>query len=310
MQGLPVTSQRIKAEARRLGFFACGVAKAGRVSFAEEVALTNWLQAGRHGVMGYMARNVDKRIDPRRLMPGVKSIVCVAMNYAPENQHGTASYQFADYALGKDYHDVVKRRLRQLAESLGLSRYRAFCDSAPVLERYWAVQAGLGWTGRNRQLIIPHAGPKCFLGELFLDVELECDAPMQSRCGRCRRCIDACPTKALTPTPSGETQLDARRCISYHTIENHGDIPPSVARRLGNRVYGCDACQDACPWNRFARPTAEAEFKPADAFLRMAKDDWRRLTEDEFRRLFKGSAVKRAKYQGLMRNIRAVEDNR
>jgi len=313
-----LSSNRIKAEARDLGFFACGIAKAGRVDAGTEETLKRWLGKGRHAGMAYMADNTDKRLDPRLLMEGVRSIVCVAMSYAPARRLPEDGLQFADYALGKDYHFIVKDRLRLLAERLGLRSYRVFCDSAPVLERYWAAKAGLGWGGRNHQLIIPHAGSMFFLGELLIGEEVEYDRPVRSRCGKCRACIDACPTGALKEetstahdggTEQCRTGFDAGLCLSYLTIENRGEIPRSAARKMGNTVYGCDRCQKACPWNRFAVPTDEPLLQPGDELLGMTNDKWSRLTPDDYRRIFKGSAVKRVKYEGLMRNIRAVNDN-
>lgn len=300
-------TQQIKAEAERLGFFACGVAKAEAVDPETAAAVRRWIDGGGHASMQYMANHTDMRLDPRLLMPGVRSIVCVAMSYAPARRIPEGQYQIAAYAYGHDYHDIVKQRLHSLAATMGMENYRAFCDSAPVLERYWAVRAGLGWTGRNHQLIIPGAGSMFFLGELFTDLELDCDTPMPSRCGLCRRCVDACPTGALAmpeegcPTPP----FDAARCISYQTIENRGDIPHDITSRMGDTIYGCDRCQQACPWNSHAPATTEPMLQPREELLAMRREDWQQLTEEDYRRLFKGSAVKRAKYAGLMRNIHA-----
>ena len=249
--------------------------------------------------MGYMAHNIDKRLDPCLLMPGVKSIVCVALNYAPAERMPEGELQFAAYALGQDYHDIVKSRLHALAARLNITAYRAFCDTAPVLERYWAAQAGLGWLGRNHQLIIPHAGSMFFLGELFLDIELDYDKPMPSRCGTCHACIEACPTSALC----SDGTFRSSSCLSYLTIENRSNIPPEHADKMGNTVYGCDRCQDTCPHNRFAMPTTESQLHPKPELLQMKRADWQQLTVEQYRSLFKGSAVKRAKYEGLMRNI-------
>lgn len=298
-------SLKIKAEAKNLGFFACGIAKADAVDQNVVTSYKKWIGEGGHATMAYLENYPDKRFDPRLLMDGLKSIVSVALNYAPANTLPEGEPQFAAYALGKDYHDVVKNKLRQLAETLGFDEYRAFCDSAPVLERYWAVKAGLGWTGRNHQLIIPHAGSMFFLGELFLPVELEYDEPMPSRCGKCHACVDACPTHALSfvDGSSVATKFDARSCLSYQTIENRGDIPTDLSEKMGDTIYGCDRCQTACPWNRFSQPNDTPELQPTDELLHMKREDWLSLTEDDYRRLFKGSAVKRAKYSGLMRNI-------
>lgn len=300
-----LSSKQIKAEAHALGFFACGVAKAEPVDAVHAASFNRWLDNGGHAGMEYMARNADKRLDPQQLMPGVKSIVCVALNYAPAKRMPQGEPQIAAYALGKDYHDIMKARLHTLAARLGITDYRAFCDTAPVLERYWAMRAGLGWLGRNRQLIIPHAGSMFFLGELFLCVELEYDGPIKQRCGTCRACIDACPTKALCH----DGTFCSSRCLSYLTIENRGDIPPAMAECMGDMFYGCDRCQDACPWNRFAMPTDDPQLQPAPELLGMTRNDWRQLTIEQYRSLFKGSAVKRAKYEGLMRNIKLVIKN-
>ena len=297
-----LSSEHIKAEAKALGFFACGVAKAEAVSPDYADKFRRWLDVGGHADMDYMARNVDKRLDPRLLMPGVKSIVCVALNYAPAERMPEGELQFAAYALGQDYHDIMKSRLHALAARLNITAYRAFCDTAPMLERYWAAQAGLGWLGRNHQLIIPHAGSMFFLGELFLDIELDYDKPMPSRCGTCHACLDACPTGALC----SDGTFRSSSCLSYLTIENRGDIPSEYADKMGCTVYGCDRCQDACPHNRFATPATEPQLHPKPELLQMKRTDWQQLTVEQYRSQFKGSAVKRTKYEGLMRNINCV----
>ncbi|MCR4852505.1 MAG: tRNA epoxyqueuosine(34) reductase QueG [Prevotella sp.] len=312
-------SNEIKAEALRLGFFACGISKARPVDDATAQQFTEWLSEGRQAGMHYMENHLDKRLDPRLLMEGLKSIVSVALNYSPQKRIPENEYQIAAYAYGQDYHDIVKQKLHQLASFIadhyptpdddnnGQSHelsYRVFSDSAPVLERYWAVQAGLGWEGRNHQLIIPNAGSMFFLGELFLNIDLDYDTPQPNRCGTCRRCIEACPTKALT-----DDGFDANRCISYQTIENRSEIPSDIADKMGNTIYGCDRCQQACPWNRFAQPTDEPLLQPRQELLQMTKEKWKNLTEEDYRRLFKGSAVKRAKFSGLTRNIKAINDH-
>lgn len=308
-------SKTIKAEAERLGFFACGIAKAEPVDKQTADSYRRWISEGRNASMGYLENNTEKRLNPLLLMPEVKSIVSLALNYTPEHTISSNEPQLASYALGKDYHDVVKDRLRKLAASMGFEpdTYRAFCDTAPVMERYWAVRAGLGWTGRNHQLIIPKAGSMFFLGELFLPVDLCYDEPMEPRCGLCHRCIDACPTHALQPAFGDDGTIksvcfDSNMCINYQTIENRGDISEEVKECLGNSIYGCDRCQNACPWNRFAKPTEVEEFRPSDELLGMTREKWLSLSEDDYRRLFKGSAVKRAKYSGLMRNIHDALD--
>jgi len=335
-------SHKIKAEALRLGFSACGIAKAEPVDAQTAQAFRQWLRQGGHATMQYMENYEDKRLDPRLLMPGVKSIICVALNYAPS--HPVKG--FANYAIGKDYHDIVKQKLYQLAQILapltpplggspnlteslpqGGGRegaFRAFSDSAPILERYWAMKAGLGFIGKNHQLIIPGMGSQFFLGELFVDIELEPDAPCRQHCGSCHRCIDACPTGALAPLtpplggspnlteslPQGgglEGAFHSSLCLSYLTIENRGAIPPEAASKMGHTFYGCDRCQQACPWNAKAIPTSEPLLQPTAELLSMNDEDWQQLSLEQYRRLFKGSAVKRAKYEGLMRNIKAIQ---
>lgn len=302
---------KIKAEASRLGFFVCGFARAEPVSEAMRRHYLGWLADGRNADMAYLGNNLDKRFDPRLLMPGVKTIVVVAQNYFPARRLPEGEPQIADYALGLDYHDIVKQKLRQLAATVGIADYRAFVDTAPVLERYWAVRAGLGWIGKNQQLIIPHAGSEFFLGELFVTVELPPDEPLPNRCGTCHRCVDACPTHALSlPATCVEgygdiTRFDARLCLSYQTIENRGELTVDAKAAMGDTFYGCDRCQRACPWNRFAKPSTEPLLQPREELLAMTRQKWGNLSEEDYRRLFKGSAVKRAKYEGLMRNIKA-----
>lgn len=310
----------IKAEALRLGFFVCGFAKAGPVTDAMRQHYLDWLAEGRNADMAYLNNNLDKRFDPRLLVPGVKTIVVVALNYFPAHRLPEGEPQIADYALGLDYHDIVKQKLRQLAANVGITDYRAFVDTAPVLERYWAVQAGLGWIGKNQQLIIPHAGSEFFLGELFIADELQPDALQPdelkpNRCGTCHRCVDACPTHAISlPAKHVEgygdiTRFDARRCLSYQTIENRGELADEAKAAMGDTFYGCDRCQRACPWNRFATPNTEPQLQPREELLAMTRQKWDNLTVEDYRRLFKGSAVKRAKYEGLMRNIDALPDD-
>ena len=305
----------IKAEAKRLGFFACGIAKAEAVEPFTADLFSQWLRLGHQASMSYMENHQDKRLDPRLLMEGVKTIVCVALNYAPARRIPPEEYQIASYAYGQDYHDIVRNKLHQLASFIKQAAipessfaYRAFSDSAPVLERYWAMKAGLGWIGRNHQLIIPHAGSMFFLGELFTNLELPADEPLQNRCGTCQRCINACPTGALSLSDTS-TSFNANLCLSYQTIENRNDIPEAIARKMGNTIYGCDRCLQVCPWNSFAHPTDEPALQPKDELLQMTKEKWKNLTEEDYRRLFKGSAVKRAKYSGLIRNIKAINDH-
>ena len=310
MEVTQIQSSQIKAEALRLGFDACGIAKAEpiRQEVAEE--FREWLRQGHHASMQYMENHLEKRLNPQLLMEGVRSIVCVALNYKPSAQQNQEGYQLAAYALGRDYHDIVKEKLHQLAayiigqwedEEQPVS-YRAFTDSAPVMERYWAMQAGIGWIGRHHQLIIPKSGSMFFLGELFLNIPLAYDQPAMSHCGNCTRCIEACPTGAL----SAEGPFRAERCLSYLTIENREEIPPEMKDKMGSTIYGCDRCQQACPWNTMGAPTREPALQPKEELMTMTREQWQHLSEEDYRRLFKGSAVKRAKYSGLMRNIQAV----
>lgn len=300
----------VKAEAARLGFHACGLSVAGPVDASHSAFFRRWLTHGHYAGMEYMAGHVDLRLNPCLLVEGTQTIVSVAMNYQPLRELPEKQPQLAWYAYGKDYHDLMRQRLRLLLESLQ-SRYgeslqgRAFCDTAPVLERYWAWRGGLGWIGRHSQLVIPRCGSAFFLGELFLNMQADCyDRPMDSKCGTCMRCVEACPMHAI-----GEADgLDAARCLSYLTIESREPlIPEEAAARMAPYFYGCDRCLRACPALRMGSPTNEEWFRPSDELLDMTEEKWNRLTVEDYRRLFKGSAVKRAKYDGLMRNINAIK---
>ena len=317
-------ASKIKAEAQRLGFFACGIAKAAPVEENVAEAYRKWLENGEEASMAYMTNYLEKRLNPALLVPGVRSIVSLAMNYAPAQQLPEGEYQLAAYALGQDYHDLMKQRLRELAVNIGApmelfhkgkkpqsadekeeTGWGVFCDTAPVLERYWAQKAGLGWVGRNHQLIIPHAGSMFFLGEVFLPFAVDVyDTPMQSRCGSCHRCIDACPTHAIIP----DEDFHADRCLSYQLIENRGELSDEAKAAMGDTIYGCDRCQTACPWNRFATPNTEPALQPKPELLSMSKEAWHNLSVEDYRRLFKGSAVKRVKFDGLKRNIDATNN--
>lgn len=304
-----IDSKALKAEALRLGFSACGIAPANPIDTSHRDFLHEWLNSGKHAEMAYMTNHFDKRCNPTLLVEGTRCVVSVALNYYPATPLTEEKYQFAWYAYGKDYHDLMREKLTALFQFIQKSDVpevngRLFCDTAPVPERYWAWRAGLGWIGKNTQLIIPHAGSTFFLGELFLNIEADVyDHPMPNRCGTCNRCLQACPTQAIKASYG----LDARRCLSYLTIENKGEIPSTISPLLGNRIYGCDECQKACPWNRFATPCLIPELQPSPEFMNMKKEDWQQLSEEKYRTLFKGSAVKRAKYSGLMRNIKKVK---
>lgn len=288
----------IKSEALRLGFTVCGIAKAGAVAADEAERYNNWIETGNNGTMQYLERNCDKRFDPTQLVEGCRSIIVVAMNYTPLQKIDG----IADYAQGKDYHYIVKGLLQELMKEInGITPTNgwAFCDSAPVLERYWATQAGLGWTGHNHQFIIPGKGSNFFLGELLVDIELEYDTPFTgNHCGNCTKCIEACPTKALT-----KEGFNARQCLSYLTIEHRGELPENIGRSMQDCFYGCDCCQAACPHNRFATPNTTPQLQPDKELTMMTKDRWLALTKPEYKALFKHSAVERCGYEQLMRNI-------
>jgi len=307
----------IKTKASELGFAACGIAKAEPVEPEVRTAYERWLSHDGFGDMEYLNRNVEKRFDPTLLVPGCRSIIVTAMNYYPAQRIPEEEWQIAYYAYGKDYHTVVKKKLFQLlgfmdnlreqhGEQPPYGEQRVFVDSAPVLERYWAQRAGLGWEGRNHLLIIPGMGSWFFLGLIVTDLDLQPDKPLPSRCGTCRKCIDACPTGALTLDSDGHSTLNARKCISYLTIEQKKPIPSDLSPALGNRLYGCDSCQKVCPWNRFASPTNESSFQASEALLGMHRADWQALTPETYETLFADSAVKRAKFDGLRRNIKTI----
>lgn len=296
--------RKIRTEALRLGFDACGIASADAVSDAS--FLREWLDAGYAAGMQYMHNHFEKRTDPRLLVEGARSVIVVALNYYPSVMRDPAYPAFAYYAYGKDYHDVVKEKLRELhafiEREIGPANGRMFTDSAPVLERYWAVRAGLGFIGKNSNLILPGKGSYFFIGELILDLELPADTPLKRSCGTCTRCMDQCPSRAI----KRPGVVDSGRCISYQTIEQKGEIDPAIAGCLSGKVYGCDVCQQVCPWNRFATPNTTPEFLPSEAFLALDRERLEQLTEEEFRILFKGSAVKRAGFKGLKRNFAAM----
>ena len=298
--------QAIREEALRLGFSACGFAKAEPVSDGVAQIVDHWVEQGNHADMSYMERNRHLRLDPTQLVPGCRTLIVTALNYYPKQSLPKESYQIAYYAYGADYHRVVKDKLHQLfayIKSLAPEvQGRAFCDTAPLLERYWAVKAGLGFIGLNRTLIIPGKGSYFLLGVLALDIELQEEhREMPTSCGNCKRCLMACPTGALTMDG-----IDCRRCLSFLTIEHRGAISPHFIGKLGSRIYGCDTCQQACPHNRDAEPTNETAFGLPTQIAAFTRDDWHNLTPERYRELFKHSAIERAGYDGLMSNIEAV----
>ena len=294
----------IVAEAQKMGFDACGIASATLLK-EESAHVEQWLEDGHEGEMGYLTRNKEKRYDPRLLVEGTKSIVTVLYNYFPKQQIGSDKFKIAKYAYGADYHEVLKNKMRLLLERIEsetgrLENTRVFVDSAPVLDRAWAVRCGLGFIGKNTTLIHPKKGSFFFIGHLFLPIELaETGQTMANHCGRCTKCIDACPTGAL----ESPFHIDARKCISYLTIEYKGSLAHLDPKTFKGWMYGCDICQDVCPYNRFALPNMESEFQPSEQLLAMREDDWKNLAKADFDTLFKHSAMQRAGYEGLRRNI-------
>lgn len=303
-------SEQIKEFAYSLGFDACGICRAEEVTGTEQQMFNNWIENSYNADMTYMAANQEKRLNPTLLTDGVKSVISVALNYYPEEKQPVSHPQFAYYAYGKDYHDVVKLKLQQLLALIQTidptMAGRAFVDTAPILERYWAVKAGLGFIGKNSMLIIPKKGSYFFLGELMVNKELDYDTPLNLSCGNCTRCIEACPTKAIV----APMVIDANKCISYQTIENKGSIASEIVPKMSNRFYGCDICQQICPWNRYARSHSTEEFKPSSAFMDLSFEKLDNLTVEEYQRIFKGSAVKRAKFSGLKRNLEALKSTK
>ena len=296
-------SQLIKDHAKRLGFLSCGISRAG---FLEDEApkLEEWLLQGYHGSMTYMERNFDKRLDPTKLVPGAKSVVSLLYNYFPkESQSDASAPKISKYAYGKDYHIVIKGKLFELMhllqEEIGEIHGRVFVDSAPVLDKAWAAKAGLGWIGKHTNLISKRAGSFYFIAELIIDLPLTQDAPVTDHCGSCTACIDACPTQAIV----APYQVDGSKCISYFTIELKEAIPEELKGQFDNWAFGCDVCQDVCPWNRFSTPHQEPQFEPSPELLQMSKDDWQEITESVFDRLFAESAVQRTQFSGLKRNL-------
>ena len=325
-------SKWITEEAGRVGFDACGIAKATALD-EESAHVEQWLEGKREGEMGYLTRNKEKRYDPRLLVEGTKSIVTVLYNYFPKQEIGSSiKYKIAKYAYGSDYHDVLKRKMRQLLARIEtqtgkLEGVRIFVDSAPVLDRAWAVRCGLGFIGKNTTLIHPPlsltafrsqtyekgqtagrslrqcGGSFFFIGHLFLPIELaETGKPLTNHCGRCTKCLDACPTGAL----EAPFHIDARKCISYLTIEYKGSLAGIDPKTFKGWMYGCDICQDVCPYNRFALPNIEPEFQPSEQLLSMKESDWEKLNQADFESLFKHSAVQRAGFEGLKRNIEFI----
>lgn len=296
-------TQFIKQKAKELGFSFCGISEA---RFLEDEAprLETWLNQNKHGKMDYMANHFDKRLDPRLLVDDARSVISLLYNYyTDQSQTDNAAPKLSRYAYGRDYHKVVKKRLKALekaiAEEIGEVNGRGFVDSAPVMDKAWAAKGGLGWVGKNTNLIHKGMGSFFFIAELIIDLELEYDYPVTDHCGDCTACIDACPTQAIAEP----YVVDGSKCISYFTIELKEALPDEMAGKFDNWMFGCDVCQDVCPWNRFSKAHKEPLFEPQPLLLDMTRTDWEQLSEETFDKLFAGSAVKRTKYTGLTRNI-------
>lgn len=296
----------IKSTAKNLGFSFCGISKA---EFLEEEAprLEEWLNRGYQGKMSYLENHFDKRLDPTKLVPGAKSVVSLVYNYFPEKNHSTKAPKIAKYAYGQDYHFVIKEKLKEfmslIQHEVGAIDGRIFVDSAPVHERAWAVKGGIGWVGKNSLLLNREMGSFFFLAELIIDLELEPDGPMKDYCGTCTACQDACPTDAI-PEPY---VVDGSRCISYLTIELKDEIPIEFKNKMEGWAFGCDICQDVCPWNRFSKKHQEPKFHP-QGWEDFNNQDWHELTKEVFQKVFKKSAVKRTKFEGLKRNLLFIEE--
>jgi epoxyqueuosine reductase len=295
---------KIKSAAKALGFLSCGISKA---DFLEDEAprLEQWLNQGYHGSMSYMERHFDKRLDPRLLVPGAKSVVSLLLNYhTDKKQADPKAPKISSYAYGTDYHFVIKEKLKELMQiilrEIGEVNGRVFVDSAPVMDKAWAAKSGLGWLGKNTNLISKQAGSFFFIAELIIDLELDYDAPVTDHCGSCTACIDACPTDALLQP----YQIDGSKCISYLTIELKESIPTEFKGQMDNWAFGCDVCQTVCPWNRFAKPHSEPAFESHEELLNLTKSEWQEMTSVVFNKVFKNSAVKRTKFEGLKRNIK------
>ena len=299
-------SQLIKTEAKKLGFLSCGISKA---EFLEDEAprLERWLKDGKHGKMAYMENHFDKRLDPRLLVPDAKSIISLLFNYYTPLDQLEGTPKISKYAYGKDYHHVIKDKLKQLFQiinnKIGEVSGRVFVDSAPVMEKSWAERSGLGWQGKNTNLISKKAGSFFFIAELIVDLELEYDTPVTDHCGTCTACIDACPTEALTPY-----HIDASKCISYLTIELKDQIPTTFKSKMDNWAFGCDVCQDVCPWNRFSKQHNEPLFNPSSEVINYTQKNWEEITHETFNIIFKNSAIKRTGFNGFKRNISFLKE--
>lgn len=300
----------VKKTAAQLGFDYCGIAKAERLD-EDAKRLESWLNKGFNGTMDYMNRYFDLRIDPCKLVPGAKSVITLLINYFPSERQNPAAPKVSKYAFGKDYHEVIRSKLKTflqiLQENIGEIHGRGFTDSAPVLERSWAVKSGLGWVGKNGNLINKNSGSFFFIATLITDLELHVDDPfVKDFCGTCTKCIQSCPTEAILP---GKV-IDGSKCISYFTIElKDALLPEKMKGKFENNLFGCDICQDVCPWNRFSKPTNETEFSPLPQILNFSQKDWEELTEESFKVIFKNSPIKRTKFKGIKRNLQFLESS-
>ena len=300
-------TQMIKKEAERLGFLSCGISQADFLE-SEAPRLENWLSKNMHGEMVYMENYFDKRLDPRLLVDGAKSVITLLMNYYPSQFQVEDSYKLSKYAYGRDYHGVIKKRMSELTafirEHIGEINSEIFIDSAPVLDKAWAVKSGLGWMGKNTNLISKKTGSFFFIAEIICDLDLDYDTITTDHCGSCTACIDACPTQAIEQP----YVVNGSKCISYFTIELQNQIPTEMKGKFDDWMYGCDVCQDVCPWNRFSKPHSEPLFEPRANLLELTKADWNALNKETFNKVFKKSAVKRIKFEGLVKNIQFIKD--
>lgn len=302
-------TQLVKSFSSSLGFDYCGFAKAKYLE-ADAKRLEQWLSKGMHGQMQYMQNHFDLRVDPGKLVPGAKSVITLLLNYYPAQQQENTSPKISKYAFGNDYHEVIRSKLKLLLQlikqNIGEVNGRGFVDSAPVLERAWAVNSGLGWIGKNGNLLTKQNGSFFFIATLIIDLELDYDDPyVKDYCGSCTRCIDACPTDAILP---GKV-VDGSKCISYFTIElKDALLPGEMKNKFDNWMFGCDTCQDVCPWNRFSKPTNEIEFTPIPEVLNFSTSDWESMTEESFKEIFRHSPVKRTKFSGIKRNLKFISE--
>jgi epoxyqueuosine reductase len=300
-------SKVIKAESKRLGFLSCGISKAG---FLEQEAprLENWLNQNMNGQMSYMENHFDKRLNPTLLVDGAKSVISLFLNYYPSELQNQESYKISKYAYGQDYHYVIKEKLKELLffiqAEIGEVSGRAFVDSAPVLDKAWAAKSGLGWIGKNSNLITQKTGSFYFIAELIVDLDLAYDTATTDHCGTCTACIDACPTEAIV----APYVVDGSKCISYFTIEFKDNLPQDMKGKFDDWMFGCDVCQDVCPWNRFSKPHSEPLLKASPEILKFSKSDWDEITHDTFQQVFKNSALKRSKFEGVLRNINFLKE--